>query len=101
MKCWLKGSCSPLSFDLNASCNNSRVSARQNAVKFVLQLLQKENSMHLACISPCIVQVETMLATLGCFTLAEAPQMKGKFGDVVAKRTVVYYGRAGDKRAAM
>jgi len=23
------------------------------------------------------------------------------FGDVVAKRTVVYYGRAGDKRAAM
>jgi hypothetical protein len=42
-----------------------------------------------------------MLASLGCFELQETAVMRAKFAEVEAKRTVVYYGRAGDKRAAL
>mmetsp|Transcript_9644 Transcript_9644/g.22876 ORF Transcript_9644/g.22876 Transcript_9644/m.22876 type:complete len:389 (-) Transcript_9644:308-1474(-) len=45
--------------------------------------------------------VESMLATLGCFELQQVVLAKNQFGDVVSRRTVVYYGRAGDQRAAL
>jgi len=44
---------------------------------------------------------EAMLASLGCFTLGTVPIQAGQFDQVETHRTVVYYGRAGDKRAAL
>jgi hypothetical protein len=42
-----------------------------------------------------------MLSTLGCFELEQVLMAKDQFGQVVTKRTVVYYGRMGDQRAAL
>jgi hypothetical protein len=45
--------------------------------------------------------VESMLAALGCFQLQQVLVAKNQYGDIVTRRTVVYYGRSGDQRAAL
>eukprot|EP00802_Teleaulax_amphioxeia_P004679 Tamp_04683.p2 GENE.Tamp_04683~~Tamp_04683.p2 ORF type:complete len:402 (+),score=90.27 Tamp_04683:61-1206(+) len=77
-------------------------------VKEVMEILRKEGtsdqyplfkSIHAIAFEG--APAESMLATLGCFELAQVLMAKDQFGQVITKRTVVYYGRAGDQRAAL